>query len=103
MSHDRRPLSVLAVLAPMPVVAAGVMWEWSWWVALIPIVVVVAIVAELVGIYYGVLAALLATSGMALIVERERNPDHPRNGVELGVMAALLFVAVVFGTDRPAD
>jgi hypothetical protein len=97
-----RSLSVLAVIAPLPLVAAAVIWGWSWWVTLIPVLLVVAIVAEVAGIRLGALSALVSTAGVALVVERAEHPDHPRNGVELGAMAALLFVAVLFGTDRPS-
>ncbi len=90
------------MLSPLPVLAAAVAWDWDWWVALIPVLVVVAAVAELAGIYCGALAALLATAGIALVVNREGSGTNPHNGVELGAMAALLFVAVLFGTDRPA-
>lgn len=100
ISRIPRSLSVLAVITPLPLVAAAVIWGWTWWVTLIPVLLVVAVVAELAGIYLGVLSALLSTAGVALVVERAEHPDHPRNGVELGAMAALLFVAVLFGTDR---
>jgi MFS superfamily sulfate permease-like transporter len=88
------------VTAPLPLVAAAVIWGWPWWATLIPVLAVVAVVAEVAGIYLGVLSALLSTAGVALLVQRAEHPDHPRNGVELGAMAALLFVAVLFGTDR---
>ena len=100
-SHVRRPVAVLGVLSPLIGIAAALIWDWSWWVALIPVIIVVAIVAELAGIYCGALAAMLSTAGIVLIVDRASDTEHPRNGVELGTMAALLFVAVLFGTDRP--
>jgi phosphoglycerol transferase MdoB-like AlkP superfamily enzyme len=102
-SEVRRRFTVLAVLAPLPVVAAAVIWTWSWWVTLIALLVVVAVVAEFAGIYAGAIGALLATAGIALVVDRARDVDHPRNGIELGAMAALLIVAALFGTDRPSD
>lgn len=101
-SQVRRPIAVVSVLAPLPVVAAAVVWGWAWWVALIPVLVVVALVAELAGISCGALAALVSTAGIALVVGRDGGTDRPHNGVELGAMAALLLVAVLFGTDRPS-
>ena len=68
---------------------------------LIPVLAVVAIVAELAGIYVGAFSALIGTAGVALIVGRTGSGEEPKNGVELGAMAALLLVAVLFGTDRP--
>jgi hypothetical protein len=101
-SYYKRAWAMIAVLAPLPVVAFALALGWNWWEALIPVLIVVALVAELAGIYRGVLAALLATAGISLIEERARHPEHPRNGLELGAMAALLFVAALFGTDRTA-
>ena len=89
------------MLAPLPVVAVAVAAGWSWWVALIPVLVIVAVVAEWAGIYCGSMAALFGTAGVVLVVGRDSGTDKPRNGVELGAMAALLLVAVLFGTDRP--
>jgi hypothetical protein len=62
---------------------------------------VVAIAAELAGIYVGAFSALIGTAGVALIVGRSGSGEEPKNGVELGAMAALLLVAVLFGTDQP--
>lgn len=100
-SRVHRPIAIASVLAPLPVIAAAVAWGWSWWVTLIPVLVVVAVVAELAGISCGALAALVSTAGIALVVGRDGGTDKPHNGVELGAMAALLLVAVLFGTDRP--
>lgn len=100
-SQVRKPVAVLGVISPLFVIAAALIWNWSWWVALIPVLIVVAIVAEVAGIYCGALAAMLSTAGIVLIVDSGSNTEHPRNGVELGAMAALLLVAVLFGTDRP--
>lgn len=93
-------MNVVAVVSPLFVVAAAVLADWSWWVSLIPVLVVVAVVAEVVGLRTGVLAALVATAGVALVVGRDAGAAHPHNGVELGAMAVLLLVAVLFGTDR---
>lgn len=101
MSRVRRSRAVLAIVSPLPVVAAAVIGDWPWWVALIPVLMVVAIVAELAGIYVGAFSALIGTAGVALIVGRTGSGEEPKNGVELGAMAALLLVAVLFGTDRP--
>lgn len=90
------------MLSPLPVVAVAVIAGWAWWVALVPVLVVVAVVAELVGIYAGAMSALLSTAGLALVVGRDSGTSKPHNGVELGAMAALLLVAVLFGTDRPS-
>lgn len=97
----RRSKAVVAVVSPLPVIAAAVIGGWTWWVALIPVVIVVAIVAELAGIYAGVFSALIGTAGVALVVGRSGSGDEPKNGVELGAMAALLLAAVLFGADRP--
>jgi hypothetical protein len=101
MSHVRRSRAVFAVVAPLPVVAAADHGGWPWWVTLIPVLVVVAIVAELAGIYVGAFSALVGTAGVALVVGRSGSGEEPKNGVELGAMAALLLVAVLFGTDKP--
>lgn len=101
MSRVRRSKSVIATASPLPVVAAALAGDWRWWVALIAVVVVVAVAAEVAGIAAGALAALIGTAGIALLVERVGSGETPRNGVELGAMAALLLVAVLFGTDRP--
>lgn len=98
----RRPIAIGAVLAPLPAVALAVAGGWAWWVALIPVLVVVALVAELAGITCGALAALVSTAGIALVVGRDAGTEKPHNGVELAAMAALLLVAVLFGTDRPS-
>lgn len=101
MSTARRSKAIVAVVSPLPVVAAAVIGSWAWWVALGPVLVLVAIVAELAGIYLGAITALIGTAGIALVVGRTGSGAEPRNGVELGAMAALLLVAVLFGTDRP--
>lgn len=97
----RPPRAVAGIVAPLPVVAAAVIGDWAWWVALIPVLLIVAIVAELLGIRVGAMAALTGTAGVALVVGRSGAGDEPKNGIELGAMAALLLVAVLFGTDRP--
>jgi hypothetical protein len=94
-------MAVASMLSPLPVVALAVVAGWSWWVALIPVLVVVAVVAEWAGIRCGAIAALFGTAGIALVVGRDAGSEQPHNGVELGAMAALLLVAVLFGTDRP--
>jgi hypothetical protein len=101
MSRIRRSKSVVATASPLPVIAAAMVGDWSWWIALIAVIVVVAVAAEVAGIAAGALAAMIGTAGIALLVERVDSGEAPRNGVELGAMAALLLVAVLFGTDRP--
>jgi hypothetical protein len=103
MSRSPRRASIASMLSPLPVVAVAVVAGWSWWVALIPVLVVVAIVAEWAGIHCGAMAALFGTAGIALVVGRDSGSGQPHNGVELGAMAALLLVAVLFGTDRPSS
>ena len=100
-SRVRRPIAIASVLSPLPVIALAVTSGWAWWVAMIPVLVVVAVVAELAGIYCGAMAALVSTAGIVLVVGRDSGSASPHNGVELGAMAALLVVAVLFGTDRP--
>jgi hypothetical protein len=100
-SRVRRPVAIASVLAPLPVIAVAVAAGWPWWAALIPVLVVVAVVAELAGIYCGAMAALVSTAGVVLVVGRDTSADRPNNGIELGAMAALLLVAALFGT--PAD
>lgn len=92
----------VAAVAPLPVIAVAVIGGWRWWVALIPVLVVVAVVAEVAGIRAGVFSALIGTAGIALVVGRASEGDTSGNGIELGAMAALLLVAVLFGTDRPS-
>jgi hypothetical protein len=100
--HSGQVLRRLAVGSPLPVIAAAVLWNWTWWVTLIPVLVAVAIAAELAGIYQGVLTALVATAGIVLVVNRD-DASNAHNGIELGVMAALLLIAVLFGTDAPGE
>lgn len=94
-------MSIVALLSPLPVIAVAVVGSWPWWAALVPVLAVVAVVAEVAGIRAGALTALIATAGIALVVGRDAGADRPHNGIELGAMAALLVVAVLFGTDRP--
>lgn len=100
-SKGNRRNTVSAVLAPLPVIATASIWAWPWWVALVVVLAVVAVVAEVMGTYRGALTALFGTAGMALLVGGNDTDANPHNGIELLAMAALLLVAVVFGTNRP--
>lgn len=99
--RQRRSVAVIGTLAPLPVVAITLAFGWPWWIGLVLAGIVVITVAEVNGISVGVLAALVATAGVTLVVERATHTDAPNNGLELLAMAVLLILAVVFGTDGP--
>ena len=94
-------MATASVLAPLPVIAVALFLGWRWWLAIIPALCVVAVVAELAGIRCGVMAALVSTPAIILVIEGDYGSKSPHNGVELAAMAALLVVAVFFGTDSP--
>ena len=102
-SQVNRQRVTIAVLAPLPVVAVAVALHWQWWATLLPLSVLVACAAEFTGWFAGLMSAMVAAAGMALIVERIHHPHHPRNGLELGAMAVLLLVVGVAGTDRTIE
>lgn len=95
--------TALTIALPLSVVAADLALAWPWWAAVIGTAVAVAVVAHVVSMQAGAMAAMLATSGVALVVERSRPRDLPPNGVELLAMAVLLVVALLFGVDRRLD
>ena len=98
---DRRWV-IAGAFAPLPVVGAAIALGWPWWSALVPLGALVAAAAGCAGRFAGLASALVATAGMALIVERARHPHHPHNGPELGALAVLLMVVAVSGANHPS-
>lgn len=96
----RRLPVVAAAFVPLPVVAVALLLRWSHWIALALLLVAVAVCAELIGTVAGVVAALVSTAGFALVVaERTARVGTARGGPELGALAALITVAMLFGYD----
>ena len=80
--------------------AVALLLRWSPWVALGLLLAAVAVCAEVIGTTAGILAALVSTAGFALIVgERTTRVGSARGGPELGALAALITVAMLFGYD----
>ncbi len=94
----------VGLLAPLPVLAFSLAFDWSNWVVIILLAVVVAMCGEWLGIRIGVLSATIATAGWALVDNVHAADGKEGNGGrELLVMALLIVVGAVFGTDDPPD
>jgi hypothetical protein len=93
----------LAALAPLPVIAASLAWDFNPWVTFVFVAGLVGVVAEVLGTGPGCLAALAGGTGFVLVYAERTNrvPGSARGGPELAALAAFLILAVLFGHDRP--
>ncbi len=87
------------VVVPLAVVALTVLARWPGWVAVVLVAAELAVYARLAGRERAAVSAMFATAGSVLVVERDGAGPLPVRVAELGVMAALLAIAVTVGRE----
>lgn len=102
MKFGRIPRPLVGAVICLVVTAIVIALDLGRWPALIVLGVVVAVLAEWLGISAGCISALIATAGYAAQLDRAPSrAGAPSGGPELLAMAVLLVVAVLFGADNP--